>query len=109
MQRGIWTWLRTALAPYVPPSANADFGRARLYGQYSDGFTIYGPYRRPIVDATGGGELYRRQLALLGPNIVYPQHFTPVSIAGGGASLHGQFDILGLVNVTSNSGQGGAV
>lgn len=104
MKRSIWTWLTTQAPAPVAPTPRNNFGRARLFGMYNDGFTVFGPYRRPIEAATGGGSLYRRTLNPLAPNYVYPQQWTPVSVAASGSELTGQYDTLGLVNVTTNSG-----
>jgi len=104
MKRSVWTWLNTQSQAPVAPSPRNNFGRARLFGMFSDGFTVFGPYRRPIQPAAGGGQLYRRNLNPIAPNYVFPQQWTPVSVTGRGSELTGQFDTLGLVNVTTNSG-----
>lgn len=96
-----WTWNRVNEAPPIPPGVAWDWHRRPLWGHYDNGFNVFGPYERPIVDATGGGQLYSRQLSPLHPDMVFQQAFTPVSIAADGSELTGQFTVLPLVNVTT--------
>jgi hypothetical protein len=73
-----------------------------------NGFTIFGPYRRPIMAAEGGGQLVLRQLAPQAEgNVVFPQQWTPVSITQDGAELQGQLTVMGLVNVQTGAGNSG--
>lgn len=107
-----WTWFRTAAKPPIPDDGLDTYRRNPLYGRFRNGFNVFGPYRRPIVDATGrGGQLIMRQLKPLQPNYVYPQQTVPVSITGSGSELTGSYHSLGLVNVSNNANQnsGGVV
>ena len=98
-----WTWNREKAPPPIEPNVVYDYSRRPLYGHYSNGFNVFGPYERPVLDATGGGQLYARQLSPLHPNIVQPQAYTPVGIAGDGAELHGTYQVMPLVNVSQPS------
>lgn len=103
------TWTRVRSAPPVPPNVEYDYTRIPLWGHYAGGFNVFGPYQRPILDATGGGALYARQLGPYHPNITLPQQFTPVSLTGDGSELHGQFTVLPLVDVSTNTPPGSEV
>jgi hypothetical protein len=96
-----WTWHRTKEAPPIPDNVEYEYNRRPLWGQYSSGFNAFGPYRRPILDATGGGQLYGRQLNPYSPNTVQAQAFTPVSITGDGSESSGVFQVMPLVNVST--------
>lgn len=100
-----WTWFRTRAKAPIDSNPTYNWARIPLYGRFADGFTVFGPYRRPIMSATGRGTLYHRQLKPLSPNVVIPQSWTPVGIAGNGSELSGVFSSMGLVDVTSNSNQ----
>ena len=95
-----WTRLAGHLDTEIPPNVVYDYHRRPLFGHYQVGYNVFGPYERPILDATGGGDLYARQLPPYHPNSVVQQGFTPVGIAGDGAELHGSFNVLPLVNVS---------
>lgn len=103
-----WTWNRVNAAPPVPPSTIYDWNRRPLFGHYSNGYNAFGPYERPIMDATGGGQLYARQLPGLHPNMVFSKEIVNNSITGNGSELTGQFTILPLVD-TQSTPSGGEV
>ena len=98
-----WTWNRVKEAPPVPPGVEYDWIRKPLFGHYDNRYNVFGPYRRPILDATGGGQLYARQLGPLAPNVVYNQTTRQVSITGDGSELQGQFTVLPLVNAQNST------
>lgn len=89
--------------PPVPPSTIYDWNRRPLFGHYNNGYNTFGPYERPIMDATGGGQLYARQLPPFHPNMVFSQQMTPVAITADGSELTGQFTVLPLVDVQSHA------
>jgi len=97
-QRITWTWFKTKEPPPVPPGVEWWWNRIPDYGRFDNRLNIFEPYRRPIMDATGGGDLYARQLSPLHPNMVFAQAFNPVAITGDGSELTGQFTVLPLVD-----------
>jgi hypothetical protein len=99
-RRVSWTWNREKAPPPIAPNVAYDYNRRPLWGHYSNSFNVFGPYERPILDATGGGDLFARQLPPLHPNMVLQQAFTPVPITGDGSELQGSFGVLPLVNVS---------
>jgi len=96
-----WTWFGTRSKAPIPSDGLDRYKRAPLFGNFANGFSAFGPYRRPIEDATGGGQLVHRQLAPFSPNIVAPKAYTPVAITGSGSELTGEFSVVGLINVNS--------
>lgn len=99
-----WTWFRTKSAPPVPDDGLDRYSRIPGYERFRGGSNVFGPYRRPIQDATGrGGQIVMRQFKPLQPNTVYPQQWVPVAITGKGSELTGAFTTTGLVDVTSNN------
>lgn len=102
-----WSWHRLPghLDDTIPPNVEYDYSRVPLWGHYGNGFNVFGPYRRPIMGATGGGQLYARQLPPLHPNAIYPQRYVPVALTGDGAELHGTYASLPLVNVSQPGAQ----
>jgi len=97
-QRITWAWFKTKEAPPVPPGVEWWWKRIPEWDRYNNGLNVFEPYRRPIVDATGGGDLYSRQLSLVGPQMVYNQTSVNVAITGSGSELTGQFTVLPLVD-----------
>jgi hypothetical protein len=87
--------------PQVGPNHQYNYKRTPLFGRFSDGYNAFGPYRRPIVDATAGGLLVQRQLNSYALNDVFLQTNVPVAITGDGSQLQGQYVQSGLVNVTT--------
>lgn len=97
-----WTWFKTRAPAPVPNDGLDTYKRNPLYGRFGNGHNVFGPYRRPVVDATGrGGQIIMRQLKPLEPNTVVPQQWTPVAITGAGSELTGAFSTVGLVDVTT--------
>lgn len=93
-----WVKPAGAASPPIPDNVEHWYGRIPLYGRFNDAFNVFGPYRRPILDATGGGTLNDRQLYPLSSQDSWQQRVTPVSITGDGAELTGNFGQLPLVN-----------
>lgn len=99
-----WTWFRTKSSPPIADDGLDRYGRIAPYDRFNGRLNVFGPYRRPIMDATGrGGQIVLRQFRPLQPNIVYPQQWVPVAITGKGSELTGAFTTTGLVDVTSNN------
>lgn len=108
-----WSWLKVRGVndkgspasgqpmPQVGPNNNYKYKRTPLFGTFSNGFNAFGPYRRPIMDATAGGLLVQRQLNSYALNDVFQQTNIPVSITGDGSQLQGQYVQSPLVNVTT--------
>jgi len=103
-QRINWTWTRTKEAPPVPPGVEWWWKRIQDWGRFDNRLNVFEPYRRPIMDATGGGQLYARQLPPFHPNSVYNQTNINVAITADGSELTGQFSVLPLVNTTTQNG-----
>lgn len=100
----MWTWFKTkAPAPVAPAPHLWNWKRTRLFGRFQDGYNAFGPYRRPIMDATGGGTLNLRQLSTYSPNNVITQTNVRVAITGDGSELTGQYVQTGLVNVSNQA------
>lgn len=104
-----WTWFGTRAPAPIPDDGLDRYQRRPLFGRFGDGNNVFGPYRRPIVDATGGGSLVMRQMRPESPAYTVPQYWTPVGIAGDGAELTGNYGVMGLVDVTTNSNGNGVV
>lgn len=104
-----WTWFKTKAPPPIPDNGIYQYPRTQPYGFFRAGLDVFGPYLRPIVDATGGGTLDLRALRVFNPNTVIAQTYTPVSIAGNGAELTGNYGTLGLVDVTTAQQNGQAI
>lgn len=104
-----WTWNRVKETPPIPPGVAYDWKRAPLFGHYNNGYSVFGPYERPILDATGGGQLYTRQLPPYHGNTIYTQTNTPVAITGDGSELTGSLQVLPLVNVTNPQASSGEI
>lgn len=101
----MWTWFKTKTPPPVADDGLDSYNRRPLWGQYQNGFNVFGPYRRPVQDATGrGGQIVLRQLRPLSPNYVFPQQWTPVSITGRGSELTGDFSSMGLIDTSNGAG-----
>lgn len=99
-----WTWFRTKAPAPVPSDGLDRYTRRPLFGAFHDGYNVFGPYRRPIQDATGhGGQLVQRQLNPYSPNYVVPQQWTPVSIAGNGSELTGTYAGVGLIDTSGQN------
>lgn len=98
---GFFTWIATLTAPPVGVNHQYGYGRIKPYDRFNVGSEVFGPYERPIQDATGGGQLYARDLKPFSANSVIPQQWTPVAITGSGSELSGNFAVVGLVDVTS--------
>lgn len=93
-----WSWNRTKEAAPIASNVLYDYNRRPLWGHYDDSNNVFGPYERPILDATGGGQLYSRQLPPFHPNMVFNQQGVNVSITGDGSELTGSYTVLPLVN-----------
>lgn len=101
-----WTWFRTRAPAPIPDDGLDRYSRIPGYDRFRNASNVFGPYRRPIQDATGrGGQIIMRQLKPLQPNTVMPQQWVPVSITGKGSELTGAFTSIGLVDVSSNNSQ----
>jgi len=103
----MWTWFRTKSPAPIPESGHLyDYCLRPLFGRWQNAVNAFGPYRRPILDATGGGNLNLSQLLPFSPNCVIQQGFTPVSITGNGSELTGAYNVIGLVNTTNPNANG---
>lgn len=102
-ERITWAWNRTKTAPPVAPGVEWWWKRIQDFGRFDNRLNVFEPYRRPIVDATGGGDLYARQLTPFHPNMVFTKNILPVAITASGSELTGQFVVLPLVDVQNQS------
>lgn len=94
-----------------PPSGLYNWAKTRLFGGADDNRNnVFGPFTPQTLDMFGGGNTYARQMhvvspnSILSPNSIIPQSLPTFSILGNGNNPQGQWQLLPLIDVSSNNG-----